>query len=233
MHAAKRALLRAQRIIDLTEMTNKIMLAELVRTKRASEEAAFIASFLEVDQARSRQGCWGEDHGWNTVDLGPELSHALKPVEASLQSTQSDELVSNPILFAKAMIDQLTIQFLHAAREIILKLKIREQFVQQIEFDAVIPRIDADLARIGNFRARDKAFHPISNIAHLIILTIAADVHGFVVNYFLWCIHESNEGSGDVAAVDERAPGRTVRHDAYFASGDCACEEIVDDEVDA
>ena len=186
----------AQRIIDLTEMFNKIMLAKLVRTKRASEKAAFIASFLEVDQARSCQGCWGENHGWNTVDLVPELSHALKPVEPPLQGTQSDELVPNKILFAEAVINQLTIQFLHAAREIILKLEIREQFVQQIKFDSVIPRIDANLARVCNFRARDKAFHPISNIAHLIILAVTADVQGFVVNYFLRCIHESNEGSG-------------------------------------
>ena len=36
------------------------------------------------------------------VDSSLSLSHALKPVEAPLQSTKSDELVSRPILLCQS-----------------------------------------------------------------------------------------------------------------------------------
>ena len=44
---------------------------------------------------------------------------------------------------------------------------------------------------------------------------------------------KATKARGNVAAVNEGAPWRAVRHDADFAGGDGAGEEIVDDEVDA
>ena len=54
MHAAKRALLRAERIIDLTEMTNKSVLTKLILAKCAGEKATIVAFLLEVDEIGAR-----------------------------------------------------------------------------------------------------------------------------------------------------------------------------------
>ena len=56
-------------------------------------------------------------------------SHVLKPVKAAFQGAKPDELISDPILIAKLMVNEFAMQFFHAGREIILKLKIRKQFV--------------------------------------------------------------------------------------------------------
>jgi len=62
MHAAQRASVYAERVIYLTEMIDEIMLTEFIFAKRASEEAAIIAFFFEVNEVRACERSWREDH---------------------------------------------------------------------------------------------------------------------------------------------------------------------------
>ena len=128
--------------------------------------------------------------------------HVLEPAEASLQGAKSNELVAYPIVFAKAVIDQLAMQFLHTRCEIVLQFEIWKQRIQQIEFDPIISGIGPDLAGIGDFGTGDEFFYSVADIPHLIILIITADVHGSILYSILWCVHEGDERAGDVAAVD-------------------------------
>jgi hypothetical protein len=70
------------------------------------------------------------------------------------------------------MINHFAMQFLHACHEIILKFKIEEKFVQQIEFDTTIPGINANFARTSS----GYAFSCHQYLA-MIVLTIATDVY--------------------------------------------------------
>ena len=54
----------AERVIDLAELANEIVLAEFNFAKCACEKAAIVASLLKVDQIRSWNGSFGEDHQW-------------------------------------------------------------------------------------------------------------------------------------------------------------------------
>ena len=58
MQAAKRALVRAERVVDLTEMTDEIVLAEFLLAKRAREKAPLISFLFELDQICARRAVW-------------------------------------------------------------------------------------------------------------------------------------------------------------------------------
>ncbi len=103
-----------------------------------------------------------------------------------------------------------------------MKFEVREQLIQQIEFNPVVPRIGADFARIGDLGLRNKFFNLIADVANLVVFLVAANVDGLVVNSRFRCIHESNKSPGDVSAMNQGAPRRAVRHDTDFAGGDCA-----------
>ena len=56
MHAAQRALLRTERVVDLAEMIDEIMLAKFMLAERAREKAAIVALFFKIDQIRAARG---------------------------------------------------------------------------------------------------------------------------------------------------------------------------------
>ena len=142
----------------------------------------------------------------------------FESIDLSFQGAQPDELVSCPIRFIETVIDQLSMQFVHASREIVLQGKIWNDRIQQIEFDSVVSRVGADLARIRYFGAWDECFYPIGNVSDLIVLIIAADVYGLVVYLFPWCIHKSEESPRDVAAAERAfAKARELMDDPSFA----------------
>ena len=122
----------------------------------------------------------------------------------------------------KSVSTQLAIKFIHSGSKIVLQLEIGEQLIEQIEFDTVIPWISPDLAGIGDFCARNELLHAIANVANLVVLRIAADIDRLVVNPLFRRIHEGNEGAGDVPAMNERPPRRSVGHDADLAGRDGA-----------
>src|SRR5262249_1413689 len=74
---------------------------------------------------------------------------------------------------------------------------------------------------------------PVANVPHLIVLGIGPDIYSPVMDSFLGRVHEGNEGTGDVATMNEGPPRRAIGHDANLSGGDGTGEEIVDHKVDA
>src|ERR1700733_1296523 len=81
------------------------------------------------------------------------LGH-LEEIETPFEGAQPDKLISVPVLFTEAVVNQLPVQLLHSGSQVILQVEVGEHLVQQIKLDAVITRIGTDLARIGDFCAR-------------------------------------------------------------------------------
>src|SRR5262249_45315151 len=79
---------------------------------------------------------------------------------------------------------------------------------------------------------RDQPLDLVADVAHLIILAIASDVDGLVVDGPAGGPGEGSEGAGDVAAVDQGPPGRAIGLDADLAIGQRRGQEGVDDQVD-
>src|SRR5262249_35138913 len=78
MQAAKRALLRTERVVDLTEMIDKIVLAELLLAKYARAKTPLIPLPSELEQVWARGWYWGEDHECNTRDVASIYATSLR-----------------------------------------------------------------------------------------------------------------------------------------------------------
>src|SRR5262249_4740594 len=136
-----------------------------------------------------------------------DLGDSLEPIEAPLQGAQAHELVSVPVLPCKPVFTQLPVQLLHPAREAVLKLRVRQYFVEQIEPDPVIARVLANFAGVSDLRVRQQLLYSIANVSHLIVFGIGPNIYRLVVDTFFGRVHEGNEGTGDVAAMNEGPPG--------------------------
>ena len=71
------------------------------------------------------------------------------------------------------------------------------------------------------------------DVAHLVVLVVAADVDRDAGDALGRGLGERDEGAGDVVAVDQGPPRRAVAHDADLAVDERRREQVVDDEVDA
>ena len=62
MHATKGALVRAERVIDLTNMRRKTMLTKFLLTKRAGEKTSFVGLLIKLNQICAREWCGIKEH---------------------------------------------------------------------------------------------------------------------------------------------------------------------------
>src|SRR5690348_5645311 len=99
------------------------------------------------------------------------------------------------------MVHQLSEQFIHAGRKVVLQLKIWEDLVEEIKTDAIISRVSADFTGIGDFCSWKQFFYSIRYVSDLVIIIVAANVYGLVIDLLLWRIHKSDEGSRNIAAM--------------------------------
>src|SRR3984893_194622 len=175
--------------------------------------------------------------GVGTNRMGPSGCLSLRlprpPVEAMTQGAQPHELLAIEIAGRETMRTVPCQQLLHAGGERVFEPEIRQQPAELGEIDAVVARVLADLAGVDDVGSRHEALDDRGDVAHLIILRIAADVDRLVVNDLARGLEKGGEGTRDVHTVDQRAPGTAVAHDADVAFGDGAAEKVVDDEVDA
>src|SRR5437870_3285719 len=163
--------------------------------------------------------------------LSPRLLR--HPVQAMTQGAQPHELLAVEIAGRETVRAVPRQQLFHAGGEGVFESKIGQQSAELAEIDAVVARVLADLAGVDDVGARHEALDDRGDVAHLIILRIAADVDPLVVNDLARDLEKGDEGTRDVLAVDQRAPRTAVAHDADVAFGDGAAEKVVDDEVDA
>src|SRR5271157_5059232 len=224
VHAAKRALLSAERVVNLDKAGNKLVCSELSFAKGPGEETPVVAPLFQVDQERARDGCRGEDHD------GLVLVQQVKPI---LERAQSDELISLEVLLAKTMLDHPSVQFLHPSGEVVLELEVRQKPVEQIEIDAVVAGVGAYLAGVRDLRRGNQSLDLVAHIANLIVLGVRPNVDSLVVDSGLGGDSQCEERAGNVATVDERAPGRTIRLNANLAIGQGRTQQVVDDQINA
>src|SRR5215469_1360815 len=155
------------------------------------------------------------------------------PVEAMAQGAQPDELVAVEIARRKTMRAVSRQKLFHAGGERVFEPEIGQEPSKPGEIDAVVARVFADLAGVDDIGSRHQALNDRSDVAHLIILRVAADIDPLVVNGRARRLEKGDKGPRDVFAVDQRSPRCAVAHDADIALGDGAGQEIVHNEVDA
>src|SRR6516164_7025044 len=163
----------------------------------------------------------------------PSLRLSGHPVEAMAQSAQPDKPVAVEITSRETVRAVSRQELLHAGGERVFEPEVGQELFKPGEVDAVIARVFADLASVDNAGPRHQALDDRGDVAHLIILGVAADVDPLVVNDRARRLEKGDESARDVLAMDQRAPGGAIAHDADIALGDGAGEEVVDDEIDA
>src|SRR6266404_3190123 len=168
--------------------------------------------------------------GSNRMGTSGRLSLRLPrhPVEAMTQGAQPHELLAIEIAGRETVRAVPCQQLLHAGGERVFELKIRQQPAELGEIDAVVARVLADLAGVDDAGSGHESLDDRRDVAHPIILRIAADVDPLVANGLARGLEKGDESTRDVLAMDQRAPGTAVAHDADIALGDCATEKVVD-----
>ena len=129
------------------------------------------------------------------------------------------------------MLNHPSVQFLHPRGEVVLELEVRQKLVKQIEIDAVVARVGADLAGVRDLRRGNQPLDLVAHIANLIVLGVRPYVDSLVVDSGLGGGSQSEERAGNIATVDERTPGRTIRLNANFAIGQARTQQIVDNQI--
>ena len=156
----------------------------------------------------------------------------LEEVESPLEGAEADELVALEVPLAEAVLDHLAVELLHAAGQVVLEAEVGQVAGELVEVDPVVPRVGADLAGVDDPGGRDQPLDLVADVAHLVVLAVAADVDGLVVDGLPGGAGEGGEGAGDVAAVDQGPPGRAVGLDPDLAVGHGRGQQVVDDQVD-
>src|SRR6267142_1874301 len=148
-----------------------------------------------------------------------DLPRCLDLVERLLDRTQSHKLIAFKILFREAMLHHLAMQLLHSRLQVVLEFEVRQEPVKHVEVDAIIAGVGPDFAGVGDPGRRHQPLHLISHIAYLIVLTVGADIDRLVMNDVARRTGESQKSAGNVAAMDQRPPRRSIAHDANFTKG--------------
>src|SRR5438132_2736251 len=126
---------------------------------------------------------------------GLSLRLARHPVEAMTQGAQPHELLAVEIAGRETMRAVPCQQLLHAGGEGVFEPEIRQQPAELGEIDAVVARVLADLAGVDDAGSRHQSLDDRSDVAHLIILRIAADIDPLVVNDLARGLEKGDEGA--------------------------------------
>ncbi len=102
-----------------------------------------------------------------------------------LERTEANKLLALEVLLGEAVLDQLAVELLHAADEVVLKPEIGQEPAEPVEVDAVVPRIGANLAGVDDLGGGDQPLDLVADVADLVVLPVAADVDGLVVDDLL------------------------------------------------
>ena len=100
------------------------------------------------------------------------------------------------------------------------------------EVDAVGARVGAGAGGEGHAGAGGLLDHP-GDVADLVVVLVAADVEGLVVDGLLRGLERGDEGARDVLDVGERAPRRAVGLHPHLAGRVGVGDEVVDHDVAA
>ena len=131
------------------------------------------------------------------------------------------------------MLDHPSVQLLHPSGEVVLQLEVRHKLAEQIEIDAVVAGVGANLAGVRELRRGNQPLDLVAHIANLIVLGVRPNVDSLVVDSGLGGGSQSEERAGNIATVDERTPGGTIRLNANFAIGQGRTQQVVDDQINA
>ena len=131
------------------------------------------------------------------------------------------------------MVVELREQPLRAGGQGVFEPEVGQQPAELRKIDAVIARVLADLAGIDDRCPRHETTDDVGDVAHLIVLDVAADIDRLVVDRLARRLEKRDKGAGDIAAVDQRPPWRAVAHDADVTLGDRASQQVVDHQIDA
>src|ERR1700730_13676041 len=124
--------------------------------------------------------------GVGTNRIGPSGRFSVRlprhPVQAVTQGTQPHELLAVEIAGRETMRAVPCQQLLHAGGERVFEAEIGQQSAELGEIDAVVARVLPDLAGVDDVGARHQPLDDRGDVAHLVILRLAADVDPLVVN---------------------------------------------------
>ena len=102
----KRSLLGAERVVHLDEPRDEPTGGKFLFAEGPREEATFVTALFQIDQKRTRSGCWGKNH---------DVLVSAEPMELILERAEADKLISVAILLAEAVLDHLAVQLFHPA----------------------------------------------------------------------------------------------------------------------
>src|SRR6516225_8865400 len=112
----------------------------------------------------------------------PSLRPFRHPVEPMTQGAQPNELVAVEITRRKAVCAKPRQQLLHSGGERVVEPELGQELAELGEIDAVVARVLADLAGVDDAGTGHQPLDEPGDIAHLIVLRVAADIDPLVVN---------------------------------------------------
>jgi len=114
-----------------------------------------------------------------------------------------------------------------------LELELGQGLVQQVETHAVVARVRNSSLGDGDLGAIHIVVDDLSDLADLVVVIVAADVHGQAAYVFERCLAQRAEGACDIAAVHQRAPRGAIRHQLHFIDADGESQQVVHCQVGA